>query len=137
MFSVIGKENVKLSGKQIEELLELLDKEETLEVQNKIEKALQKQKEYDEMMECNLTAEFRDMKAKALAEERALYEKKKQEEEQKKQKKTGSKAEAKKPPPAASTSATASPVKDAGLNVPPAIPGVDPSKKQSENSKGL
>lgn len=41
----MGKENVKLSSKQIDELIELIDKEEILEVEDKIEKALQKDKE--------------------------------------------------------------------------------------------
>ncbi|XP_063909422.1 mitochondrial proton/calcium exchanger protein-like [Zophobas morio] len=42
---IIGKENVNLSDKQMDELMELLDKEEILEVEDKIEKALQKDKD--------------------------------------------------------------------------------------------
>lgn len=42
---MIGKENVKLSAKQIDELVELIDKEEYLENEEKIEKALAKSKE--------------------------------------------------------------------------------------------
>nr|XP_023022842.1 mitochondrial proton/calcium exchanger protein [Leptinotarsa decemlineata] len=45
VIEIIGKENVKLSAKQIDELIDLLDKEEILEVEDKIEKALQKDKE--------------------------------------------------------------------------------------------
>ncbi|KAG5888937.1 hypothetical protein JTB14_006304 [Gonioctena quinquepunctata] len=45
VIEIIGKENVKLNSKQIDELIELLDKEEILEVEDKIEKALQKDKE--------------------------------------------------------------------------------------------
>lgn len=45
VIEIIGKENVKLSNKQMDELIELIDKEEILEVENKIEKALQKDKE--------------------------------------------------------------------------------------------
>lgn len=41
----IGKENVHLSAKQLDELIDLIDKEETLEVEDKIERALQKEKE--------------------------------------------------------------------------------------------
>ncbi|KAJ8961953.1 hypothetical protein NQ314_005855 [Rhamnusium bicolor] len=45
VIEIIGKENVKLSTKQIEEMIDLLDKEGILEVEDKIEKALQKDKE--------------------------------------------------------------------------------------------
>lgn len=44
---MIGKENVNLSEKQLEEIIDLIDKEEILEVEDKIEKALQKDKEQD------------------------------------------------------------------------------------------
>lgn len=45
VIEIIGKENVKLSTKQVEELIDLVDKEGILEVEDKIEKALQKDKE--------------------------------------------------------------------------------------------
>lgn len=45
VIEIIGKENVKLSSKQIDELIELIDKEEILEVEDKIEKALKKDKD--------------------------------------------------------------------------------------------
>ncbi|KAL1505373.1 hypothetical protein ABEB36_004956 [Hypothenemus hampei] len=45
VIEIIGKENVKLSSKQVDELIELIDKEEILEVEDKIEKALLKDKE--------------------------------------------------------------------------------------------
>lgn len=45
MIEFIGKENVHLNTKQLDELIELIDKEEILEVEDKIEKALQKEKE--------------------------------------------------------------------------------------------
>nr|CAH7741888.1 unnamed protein product [Callosobruchus chinensis] len=48
VIEIIGKESVKLSTKQIEELFELLDKEEILEVEDKIEKALQKGREQND-----------------------------------------------------------------------------------------
>lgn len=41
---MIGQEEVKLSGKQIDELVDLIDKEELLENEEKIEKALAKSK---------------------------------------------------------------------------------------------
>lgn len=42
MLEIIGNENVNLSEKQMQELIELLDKEEVLEVESKIQKALDK-----------------------------------------------------------------------------------------------
>ncbi|XP_061714054.1 mitochondrial proton/calcium exchanger protein [Cydia pomonella] len=42
MVEIIGNENVNLSEKQVQELIELLDKEEILEVESKIQKALDK-----------------------------------------------------------------------------------------------
>ncbi|KAF5302733.1 hypothetical protein FQR65_LT08475 [Abscondita terminalis] len=49
----IGKENVNLSSKQVDELIELLGKEEILEVEEKMEKALQKQKDLNSEEETN------------------------------------------------------------------------------------
>ncbi|CAH2084950.1 unnamed protein product [Euphydryas editha] len=52
MLEIIGNENVNLSEKQMAELIELLDKEEILEVENKIQKALEKAaKEQDKTSE--------------------------------------------------------------------------------------
>lgn len=42
---MIGKENVNLNTKQIEEIVDLIDKEEYLENEEKVEKALAKSKE--------------------------------------------------------------------------------------------
>ena len=39
---MIGKEDVKLSKKQLEELIELMEKEEVLEVEDQIQRALEK-----------------------------------------------------------------------------------------------
>lgn len=47
---MIGKEDVQLSGKQIDELIDLIGKEEFLENEEKIEKALQKSKEERELL---------------------------------------------------------------------------------------
>lgn len=48
---MIGQEDVKLSGKQIDELVSLIDKEELLENEEKIEKALAKSKEQREQLQ--------------------------------------------------------------------------------------
>lgn len=42
---MIGKENIKLNTKQIDELMELISKEEYLENEEKLQKALEKSKE--------------------------------------------------------------------------------------------
>lgn len=42
MIEIIGKEDIKLSKKQVDELLELIDKEEILEVEEQIQKTLRK-----------------------------------------------------------------------------------------------
>lgn len=42
---MIGKENVNLNAKQVDDIIEMIDKEEILEVEDKIEKALQKEAE--------------------------------------------------------------------------------------------
>lgn len=43
MIELIGKEDVKLSKKQVNELIDLMDKEEVLEVEDQIQKALTKE----------------------------------------------------------------------------------------------
>ncbi|XP_058822009.1 mitochondrial proton/calcium exchanger protein isoform X2 [Topomyia yanbarensis] len=48
VIETIGKENVKLNAKQVDELIDLLDKEEVLEAEDKIEKALSKSLEAKE-----------------------------------------------------------------------------------------
>ncbi|KAL7287017.1 hypothetical protein TKK_0018810 [Trichogramma kaykai] len=44
VIELIGKEDIKLSGKQLEELMELMVKEEILEVEDQIQKTLEKEK---------------------------------------------------------------------------------------------
>ncbi|XP_018580202.1 mitochondrial proton/calcium exchanger protein [Anoplophora glabripennis] len=70
VIEIIGKENVKLSPKQMEELIDLVDKEGILEVEDKIEKALQKDKE---AKDAEKVAEKQpsESKAAAPAEEKA------------------------------------------------------------------
>ncbi|XP_052869887.1 mitochondrial proton/calcium exchanger protein isoform X2 [Anopheles cruzii] len=51
VIETIGKENVKLSSKQVDELIDLLDKEEVLEAEDKIEKALTKSLEAKEKLQ--------------------------------------------------------------------------------------
>lgn len=50
IIEMIGKENVNLSAKQMDEMIELIDKEEYLENEEKIEKALAKSKEQREQL---------------------------------------------------------------------------------------
>ncbi|XP_050303161.1 mitochondrial proton/calcium exchanger protein isoform X3 [Anthonomus grandis grandis] len=64
VIEIIGKENVKLSSKQVDELIELIDKEEILEVEDKIEKALQKDKEAKAAQKLLLNVESEEEKAK-------------------------------------------------------------------------
>ncbi|KAL9924351.1 leucine zipper and EF-hand containing transmembrane protein 1 isoform 1-T4 [Glossina fuscipes fuscipes] len=60
----IGRENVKLNEKQLEELIALLDKEQLLEAEDKIEKALAKsQKDAEEAKKINRT--FNELGAKS------------------------------------------------------------------------
>lgn len=47
---MIGKDNVNLSAKQMDEIIDLIDKEEYLENEEKIEKALAKSKEEREQL---------------------------------------------------------------------------------------
>ncbi|XP_058118687.1 mitochondrial proton/calcium exchanger protein isoform X2 [Anopheles coustani] len=75
VIETIGKENVKLNAKQVDELIDLLDKEEVLEAEDKIEKALtksleakekqkeQKEKEKEKLLE--LTDKATDLSALA------------------------------------------------------------------------
>uniref|UniRef100_A0A182Q837 Mitochondrial proton/calcium exchanger protein n=1 Tax=Anopheles farauti TaxID=69004 RepID=A0A182Q837_9DIPT len=75
VIETIGKENVKLNAKQVDELIDLLDKEEELEAEDKIEKALtksleakekqkeQKEKEKEKLLE--LTDKATDLSALA------------------------------------------------------------------------
>ncbi|XP_035773465.1 mitochondrial proton/calcium exchanger protein-like isoform X1 [Anopheles albimanus] len=75
VIETIGKENVKLNSKQVDELIDLLEKEEVLEAEDKIEKALtksleakekqkeQKEKEKEKLLE--LTDKATDLSALA------------------------------------------------------------------------
>lgn len=45
IFETIGKENIKLNPKQVDELLDLISKEEYLENEEKLHKALERSKE--------------------------------------------------------------------------------------------
>lgn len=51
VIETIGKENVNLNSKQVDELVALLDKEEILEAEDKIEKALSKSLEAKEKLQ--------------------------------------------------------------------------------------
>jgi LETM1 and EF-hand domain-containing protein 1 len=43
VIELIGKEHVQLTTKQLDEIIELLEKEEAIEIETQIEKALEKQ----------------------------------------------------------------------------------------------
>ena len=45
MIELVGKENVKLNKKQIDEIIDLISKEELIELEEQIEKALEKNQE--------------------------------------------------------------------------------------------
>lgn len=62
----IGQENVQLNPKQVNEILDLIDKEEILEIEEKIEKVLKKEQE-QRQVEKELKTE------KDLAENEAKY----------------------------------------------------------------
>lgn len=66
IMETIGKENVQLNPKQVNEMLDLLDKEEILEIEEKIEKVLKKEQE-QRQVEKELKIE------KDLAENEAKY----------------------------------------------------------------
>lgn len=67
IFETIGKENIKLNPKQVDELLDLISKEEYLENEEKIQKALEKSKEEREQRE-----QEKHQNKSAAAEEEAL-----------------------------------------------------------------
>ncbi|KAJ8920446.1 hypothetical protein NQ315_005314 [Exocentrus adspersus] len=73
VIELIGKENVKLSTKQIDEMIDLLDKEGILEVEDKIEKALQKDKEA-KSAEKEAETQSKDKKDAAPAESQSKKE---------------------------------------------------------------
>lgn len=56
---LIGKEDVKLSKEQVNELVELMDKEEVLEVEEQMQKSLQKDADASQEMEKNIKATHR------------------------------------------------------------------------------
>jgi len=66
VMETIGQENVQLNPKQVNEMLDLLDKEEILEIEEKIEKVLKKEQE-QRQVEKELKTE------KDLAENEAKY----------------------------------------------------------------
>lgn len=116
----IGKENVNLSSKQVDELIELLGKEEILEVEDKIEKALQRQKE----IQAEETTKNVDAKKVKTDSETAIPPV---------DPKPSSKTEehSKSPPPPPSKMETQPPI-----ITPPPISSIDPVKS-SNNSKTL
>lgn len=70
MIETIGKENVNLKEKQVNEILDLIDKEEVLETEEKIEKALKKEQEQRQSAK-NAKEDFSESEGKFLLEDKA------------------------------------------------------------------
>lgn len=70
MIETIGKENVNLKEKQVNEILDLIDKEEVLETEEKIEKALKKELEQRQVAK-EAKEDFSESEAKFLLEDKA------------------------------------------------------------------
>lgn len=71
MIEVIGKENINLKEKQMNEILDLIDKEEVLETEEKIEKALKKEQEQRQNVKNEKKEDFSESEAKFLLEDKA------------------------------------------------------------------
>lgn len=71
MIETIGKENVNLKEKQLNEILDLIDKEEVLETEEKIEKALKKEQEQRQIAKNEMKEDFSESEAKFLLEDKA------------------------------------------------------------------
>lgn len=72
IFETIGKENINLNPKQVDELLDLISKEEYLENEEKIQKALEKSKEEREQREQEKSQSMSTATAAHDAEKEAL-----------------------------------------------------------------
>lgn len=62
----LGKEHVNLNAKQVDELVELLEKEEIIEFEDKAEKAVQKQKESADVKEAADAKEAAECKSEQV-----------------------------------------------------------------------
>lgn len=71
VIEVIGKENVNLKERQMNEILDLIDKEEVLETEEKIEKALKKEQEQRQSVKNDKKEDFSESEAKFLLEDKA------------------------------------------------------------------
>lgn len=71
MIEVIGKENINLKEKQMNEILDLIDKEEVIETEEKIEKALKKEQEQRQSVKNDKKEDFSESEAKFLLEDKA------------------------------------------------------------------
>lgn len=71
MIETIGKENVNLKEKQLNEILDLIDKEEVLETEEKINKALKKEQEQRMIAKNEKKEDFSESEGKFLLEDKA------------------------------------------------------------------
>ena len=67
VIETIGKENVQLNKKQLSEIFDLIDKEEIIETEDKIEKALKKEQESRQ----KLKESFAESEAKIVLADKA------------------------------------------------------------------
>ena len=70
VIELMGQDNLKLSSKQMEEIIELLDREKVLDLERRIEKALQKEAE-DIAAAAAAEAAARDQQQKQLPEQKS------------------------------------------------------------------
>lgn len=72
VIETIGTENVQLNQKQVNELLDLIDKEEIIETEDKIKKALEKEQEQRlQAKELKAKEDFAESEAKFLLKDNA------------------------------------------------------------------
>ena len=72
----MGQENLKLSSKQMEEIIELLDREKVLDLERRIEKALQKEAEDIAAAAAAAAAEAAAAEAESAAQEKLKQQEK-------------------------------------------------------------
>lgn len=71
VIEVIGKESMNLKEKQMNEILDLIDKEEVLETESKIQKALKKEQEQRHVTKGEAKEDFSESEGKFLLEDKA------------------------------------------------------------------
>lgn len=71
IIETIGKENINLNEKQINEIIDLIDKEEIIETEEKIEKALKKEQEQKQITKNANADDFADTEVKFILHDKA------------------------------------------------------------------